>query len=309
MFYNGNFSTFASLKTSVEDALALNGWSGSDGIFSKNGMYVKLTASTQALLLEAGTGQSAGALTGAAPSGVKIFSPTTNPIIFPADYDLHIFTDTDEVYLVVNFNADKYQQLSWGKTQVEQVGGNGMWFTGTYRSAASAASTFGARLVQSNVSNMGFYRDNGGDGVSGGLFFEYQSSGAFPPAGSFIHTGLDATSWKAVASGDGGVYSSGAAMGALLQALPSAYNQNTVLLPLLAVQRRLSNGITVAGDLVHARLCRIDNHLPGEVVEYGGDSWKVYPFYRKNADARNGSNATSSDHSGTFAYAIRYTGP
>lgn len=93
--------------------------------------------------------------------------------------------------------------------------------------------------------------------------------------------------------------------------LPSAYNQNTVLLPLQVPQRRLSKGLTIVADFVHARLCRIDNHLTGEIVSYGGDDWKVYPFYRKNTDERNGGQQwypVPTNHSGTFGYAIRYTG-
>lgn len=45
-------------------------------------------------------------------------------------------------------------------------------------------------------------------------------------------------------------------------------------------------------------------------MTYGTDRWKIYPFHRKNAAVRNGvSWSTGADHSGTFAYAIRYTGP
>lgn len=302
MFYTGNFSTFASLKSSVEAALQLNGWSISgDGVLFKGTMFVRLTASASALTLEAGTGSSGGALPGAAPNSVKIMDFTGTPMNFPATYDLHVLTGPDEVYLVVNYNADRYQQLSWGQSNILQIGGTGLWFSGSFRGDIAPAGNY-LVYTTADAANAGF----GWGGMGCGLFFEYQNQAL---SCSFIHTGLDNTGWKRVSNGDGFLLGSGDPVAALLQALPSAYNQNTVLLPLMVVQRRLSKGQTIVADLVNARLCRNDNHLAGEIVDYGGTEWKVYPFHRKNADVRNGvSWNTGANHSGTFAYAIRYTG-
>ena len=56
-FYTGNFSSFASLKNSVETALQANGWVlNGDGVLNKSDMYLRLTATTPQLLLQAGTG-------------------------------------------------------------------------------------------------------------------------------------------------------------------------------------------------------------------------------------------------------------
>lgn len=311
MFYSGNYASFASLKASVESALQLNGWTLSNDILSKNGMYLKLSATATQLLLVAGTGESGGALTGIAPNGAKIMSYESSPMNFPGAYDLHVFTDTDEVYLIVNYNADRYQQLSWGKTSVLQVGGSGMWFSGSFRESASPVlSQTHPPAITATTNQMGFNWNDTYGGMGCGLFFENGDASQIRQC-SFINTGLDSVAWRRVATGDGNLYSSGDGVAALLQALPSAYNQNTVLLPLQVPQRRLSKGLTIVADFVHARLCRIDNHLTGEIVSYGGDDWKVYPFYRKNADERNGGQQwypVPTNHSGTFGYAIRYTG-
>lgn len=296
-FYTGNFSSFASLKSSVETALQANGWSLSSDVLSKAGMFLKLTAATEELTAEAGTGSSGGDITGAAPL-VKLLDPTDSPINFPATYDLHINTGTEEVFLVVSYNADKYQQLSWGKSRVEQVDGSGMWITGSFSAAEYANS-----LVYMAGDHYHVGSSFSGQGL--GLFAQSYNA----PQCSFVHTGLDEESWKTVGAYDGDLTGSGDCMAALLQSLPSQFNQNTVLLPLYAVQRRLSNGQTIVVDMEHARLCRIDNHLAGEIVEYGGDNWKVYPFHRKNADDRNGIPwSTGGNHSGTFGFAVRYTG-
>lgn len=302
-YYTGNFSSFASLKNSVETALQANGWGlNGDGVLEKNGMYLRLTATAAQLLLQAGTGSATGALPGAAPNGVKIMDFEGSPMNFPAIYDLHVNTGPDEVFLVVNYNADKYQQLSWGKSNIEQIGGTGMWFSGSFNENAASNQN---HLVYTtgDASALGF----GWLGMGCGLFFEYYNQSL---SCSFIHTGLDDTKWRSVYSGDGNLVGSGDVVAGLLQALPSMFNQNTVLLPLLVTQRRLSQGQTIVADMANARLCRNDNHLAGEIVTYGTDRWKVYPFHRKNADVRNGvSWSTGANHSGTFAYAIRYTGP
>lgn len=302
-FYSGNFSDFDSLRGSVSAALQLEGWSyNGDGVFTKGSMFFKLTATATQLLFQAGTGSASGPLPGAAPNGVKIMSYTGNPMVFPAQYDLHINSNPDEVFLVVNYNADRYQQLSWGASNVQQIGGTGMWFSGSFHEAAAQAQT-GLVYTSADANSIGF----GWSGQGCGLFAEVQTS---PNGCSFIHTGLDSVGWKRVGQAEGTLLASPDPVAALLQALPSMYNQNTVLLPLAVVQRRLLQGQTVVVDMANARLCRNDNHLSGEIVEYGPDRWKMYPFHRKNADQRNGVPwTTGANHSGTFAYAIRYTGP
>lgn len=301
-YYTGNFSSFATLKNSVETALQANGWVLNGGVLEKNGMYLRLTATAAELLLQAGTGVAAGALSGTAPNGVKIMDFEGSPMNFPATYDLHVHTGPDEVFLIVNYNGDKYQQLSWGKSNIQQIGGTGMWFSGSFHEDAASNENH-LVYTSADASYFGF----GWSGMGCGLFAEHYSQGL---GCSYVHTGLDSTAWRRVYSGDGNLVGSGDPVAGLLQALPSTFNQNTVLLPLLVAQGRPSKGQTIVVDMVNARLCRNDNHLSGEIVEYGADKWKVYPFHRKNADVRNGVPwPTGANHSGTFAYAIRYTGP
>lgn len=306
MFYTGNFSSFVTLKASMEAALANHGWVlNGDGTLVKNGMYVRLVAvDIYQIAVFAGTGSSAEPfpLPGEAPFGVKIMNFSGSPMNFPATYDLHVFEDTDEVYLVVNYNGDKYQQVSFGKSRVEQIGGMGLWISGSFRSDVAQGATHRV-YTSANADSFGF----GWSGMGCGLFCETFNATL---GCSYLHTDLDFNGWKQVGSGDGSLLSSGDPVASLLQALPSQFNQSTVLLPLLVVQRRLSKGQTIVVDMENARLCRNDNHLPGEIVTYGTDRWKVYPFHRKNASVRNGVTwSTGADHTGTFAYAIRYTGP
>ena len=72
-----------------------------------------------------------------------------------------------------------------------------------------------------------------------------------------------------------------------------------------------NNGVATVVNPRNARLCRLDNLTPGSIVTYGADQWKVYPWLRKDATTRNGkdnSRLTPPNHTGTYGYAIRYTG-
>lgn len=72
-----------------------------------------------------------------------------------------------------------------------------------------------------------------------------------------------------------------------------------------------NNGVATVVNPRNARLCRLDNLTPGSIVTYGADQWKVYPWLRKDATTRNGVNnnfGTPPNHTGTYGYAIRYTG-
>jgi hypothetical protein len=48
-------------------------------------------------------------------------------------------------------------------------------------------------------------------------------------------------------------------------------------------------------------------------VTIGQDRWKIYPFFKKNIQYRNGTTGASpsggTNHSGTLAMAIRHDGP
>ena len=300
MIYTGTYASFASLKTSIETVLQSEGWTLANGILSKGDAFVRFTATTSTLLLEAGTGKTGAVLNGAAPSGVKILDYTAAPMSFPANYDLHVFSSPDEVLLIVKYNVDRYQQLSFGVSDVDQVGGTGLWFTGTFRGSTNPAAVSMPIYINTSGSTLGTW---GGD-MSIGLFFEGYQTGA---VSSYIHTGLDTTGWKTLGSVDGTIVGAGDQIAALMHSLPSQYNQSTVLLPVNVTQRRLSQGQTIAASMRNVRFCRIDNHAPEAVVPYGGENWKVYPMHRKNADQRNAvSWSVGSQYTGTYGFAVRY---
>lgn len=311
-YITGTAATFADVKTAVENACTANGWTLSSGILSKNACFIKLVATAGELSIAGGTGQSGSSLTGV-PDGpykeAKMVSPNVDPISFPVNYEIHLFTDPDEVYCVINYNSDFYQQLSFGKSNIPGIGGTGCWFTGCFGASATASNTTSYRqktFLNASETSLGF----------GGYVAKANMCGLFADNGpsvttSFIHCGLDSVEWldaysitNSAGSRQGPEYCA-----SLINALPNLSNQATILLPIKCVKPRTSSGRTIVASLNNARYTRIDNIVPGEIITFGADQWKIYPFLRKDATVRNGIGWPSgATHSGTFGYAIKYTG-
>ena len=152
-------------------------------------------------------------------------------------------------------------------------------------------------------------------GYCGGLFFDdVISANHWGCVGSsFVHTGLDSTPWRSPNSdgaGPTGYRGAGTKVGSLLMQLPSLFNSANVLLPIKPVAVRSSGGVTIIANPKNARYLRVDNVSPGEVISFGADKWKCFPFFKKDTAQRNGDPSTSgAAHSGTFGYAVRYDGP
>ena len=319
-YYSGTASAFSDLQTAIQTACTDNGWTLSSTILSKSGVYFKLANASNYLRVSAGTGQSGSTLTGdALPYDVVLSSPSAAPISFPCSYEIHAFTSPDEIYTIINYNSSYYQQLTLGISNVPGIGGTGgivsasqSWRTGVFSSSDGREK---CDPILTGISHLGFYY-SGYAGVPianvGGLFVEdYQNSVDFNA--SYVHCALESTGWHGIGGSVGNLKGITYYTGILIS-LPSLFNNSTVLVPIKPIMTRSSAGRTVVANLKNARYCRNDNLTPGQVVTYGSDKWKVYPFYKKDAGAtkRNGEPFGASavyDHSGTFAYAIRYTGP
>lgn len=311
-YITGSAASFADLKTAIESACTGNGWALSSGILSKDGCYVQLTATAGELVLKGGNGQSGSALTDV-PNGtykqVQLVSPNVDPMSFPINYEIHLFADPNEVYCVVNYNSDFYQQLSFGQSDIPGIGGTGNWYTGAFCGNATAASTspnYGQKCFPTCAeSNWGAYAYTQCN--VWGLFADTGPS--YP--GSFLHCGLDSVEWLDTVSASS---SAGARQGpdycsSLINSLPNVANQATILVPIKCIKPRTSAGRTIVANLNNARYTRIDNIVPGEIITFGAEQWKIYPMLRKDSTVRNGVGwSTGATHSGTFGYAIRYTG-
>lgn len=316
-YTSGTANSFSDLKNSIEAFCVANGWTLSSDVLSKDGCFYQLAVLSQGsgaypyLKLQGGTGQSGSTVTGV-PTGshnsASIASANGNVISFPINYEIHLFSNPNEVYCVIEYNTGFYQFLSFGRSSIQGIGGTGCWFTGSFVTNSDFTSLNASQCYILASGPEYANTDSRSGRYNVGLFFEGTGTGT---ACSFVHTGLDATPWRSsVNSSDlTGYRGAGYTVASLLIMLPNLSNQAEILLPIKPMALRSSGGLTAIVNLKNARYLRIDNVEPGDVIPYGSDQWKVYPFYKKDTGSRNGVGwFTGALHSGTFGCAIRYTG-
>lgn len=289
-YATGSAVDLAALLTAIRTACTSNGWTLSGEVLHKGAIFIRTQEVTGTLTFLGGTGiDGSNVLTGAGPAIVRM-RPFADAFTFPMQYEVHINTGPDEVYVVTTYNVDCYQWAAWGVSDVAGITGTGVWYGAT----------------QSAINNFDVVIQIPGGDTNPGIWLPPVLFGANSgnDQNTFIHHDLDGSGWNPV--GGGSHPKAWLVAGTLLGILPSAWNSETVLVPIQVwVDRASGNKVSLAADVAHARYLRNDFHDGGDIITLGADQWKVYPWLRKNASQRNGG----SQHSGTFGWAVRYTGP
>lgn len=306
-YTTGTANSATELRTAIFAACVANGWTLASPIVSKGGQALQIVLNTdsgpQGLRFKGGKSVAAGALVAACPQHVSMGDRSNLAFAWPANYHLFAFANPDEVYVVVNYDVDKFQWAAWGQS-VHQLPGTGMWFASLIGTNAGQPDTYmqiqnSGMLDSFSYTQPGlFWRDANGDGYSPGY------------VGSQMHHGLDGDFWTDGGPGKASPYAASTA-NPLISLLPNAWNSETVLLPILGIVKRPSNLTSLVVTPQNARYMRIDNHAPGEIITLGADRWIAFPWLRKDAARRNGmsSAGVTDQHSGTLGWAIRYEGP
>lgn len=301
-FVTGSAGDLASLRTALINACTANGWTLSGEVLHKGNVFVRLQVVGGWLEALGGTGIDAGNLiTGPAPNAVRLGAIGVSPLLFPATYDIHVHTIPDEVYCVVNYNVTDYQWMAFGITTVTGLGSTGMWV---------GASTAGTNLQAFNSIKI----NSSGQipsalGMTPVLFGDRpQAFNSIPPGSSYISHGLNGSVWN---NGIGVLSDPNEINSSIASAFPIHARQpyadgDIVLSPLRAMLNVSGNRTSLVVDCAHARLARIDNLEPRDVITLGADQWRVYPWFRKSLTLRDGDiNIT---HTGTMGWAIRFDG-
>jgi len=292
---------WAALLTFIRNTCTANGWTLSGNVLHKGNCYVEIVADgTVGLRIRGGTGKDgSNILTGAGPAYAYLGEIAAVPVAFPATAEVHVNASPDEVYVVINYSTNFYQMMAWGLSDVPGLTGTGVWYY------ATRCSVTGSREFSSNVTSLTI---NGASGVApdGTPMFNVAQANAGATDNAFIHGDVDARGWHGDTAG--GFAASNPYIAPLLACLPSDWNLEAVLLPFpVYVPRTAGNKFTLVADFKHIRHTRIDYLEPGDIITLGADKWKVYPWFRKDASVPDGGAMLS--HSGTLAYAVRYTGP
>jgi hypothetical protein len=316
-YYSGVANNVNDLLNALRNSAVSDGWTLTGNVLSKGTMYIETQVSYGNLKARAGINSSMGSPCPWQHIGYVTKSTQSTPcdITYPCNWEFH--GHSQEVYFVVNFAVDRYQFLAFGKSTVPGLSGVGTWIGA---SVGAVLDELGGSTYSFTTPISIFGYGGGGNYGSGyqyitmslfGQTHSVEENGMATPG--YVHHDLDGYGWRVEPSSSSIYYPFGRQWIATTSDTgpymfqPSAWNAEAVLLPLRCYFRRPSSMLSLIVDCEHARLLRIDNLTPGDVLTLGSDKWKVYPWHRKNTAARNGGNYI--DHTGTFGWAVRYLGP
>lgn len=311
-YYSGTANSANDLLNAIRTSAQSDGWTLTGNVLSKGTLFVEHVVSGANVKIRAGTD---GTMVNSSQSMSigKFLKTNTLAITYPCNWEFH--GHPQEVYFVVRYDVDRYQWMAWGKSTVAGLPGVGTWLSASVGHPLDeiAVPNYDFQPITLYFSGSVF----GGGGsyasstgyVTAALWAHTQTTEGTNYAPGYCHHDLDGYGWRIEMSSSSSYSPPGwNTIGAIYGgAQPSAWNAEAALLPLRLYSRRPSNRISLIVDHEHARLLRIDNLTPGDVLTLGPDKWKVYPWHRKNVASRNGSNGI--DHTGTFGWAVRYLGP
>ncbi|WP_325438053.1 hypothetical protein [Pseudomonas nitroreducens] len=295
-YYTGTANNMTALRQALIDGCTANGWTWTSGTeeLSKGTMFIRVQVLADHVSFLGRTASGANPV----PSQVKLGRLSTHAnyaLTYPLTY--HLFVFAQEVYLVAAYNVDRFLWAAFGLSTIQGIPGTGMWCGA---SAADTIASGGSGLIGMSATAGGsisylcpalFHNDN------------------FSPAlarNCWVNHNLEGYGWRFGASDTSPPIGVATSI-PLLGMLPNNWNSEAVLLPLRAHVQRPSSKISMVVDCEFARITRIDNYTPGDIIQIGSDRWMIFPWYRK--DSANRAGGTGIDHTGTFGWAIRYKGP
>ena len=300
-FYSGLANSLQDLMDALVGHCTAEGWSWSDSILSKENTYVSLSVEnvgafgTQNVIrLIAGKGVLGSTLQNKSPLGVAIGTAITNSNYgmtqFPVEYNLHI-NSNNEVFLICKYSIDFFHWLAWGDN----------FIGGTFGVPQTGRFTYNHDrwpMVAIEINRGG----SGNQDAPCCAFFWNTDYPNYATPKNYTGSVWDGTNW---------ITSSNAiqSLEPLVARQSSNFFSESVLLPINIGRQVASNKTQILAMVQNARYVRVDNYEPEQIITLGSDKWKIYPFYRKNIQERDGGWFGGADHTGTFGWAIKYDGP
>lgn len=301
-YYTGQASSYQELLNILVSACQNHGWVWASGYLKKHECSFNLTIPTVQGVLAGITIQGVVSQS-TSPVRCRIGPMGDNPshvpdLVFPVNYHLHIFEDADEVYLIVNYDIDRYQYLAFGAdAQIK-------WY---------AASISWNYIKSTNINDKGIWIDEGG-GSSNSISNRPASSGLiwqaacvhYDQATHAVYSNIDNLGWmypKSPALSLATISAARAVQG-LIENEPSAWSSSSLLLPVSLIGVTNSNKSILFKELENSRYLRIDNYAAEQILKVADSKFKIYPFHKKNLTKRGGGNMI--DHTGTFGFAVRH---
>lgn len=318
-FYSGTASSYTDLLNALTAACTANGYTFTSGILSKGSLYVRPYVSTTTvasagpgLTLQGGTGVSAGALVNPSPCQSRIGSFGVGTLMvpdptFPLDYNIFIFSNPDEVYLIIKYQLNRFMHLAFG---MSSVAGASVWISGTVGLRYFAGGSPNITGITISPTSGGPSNNFSYPHACGFMWQTERVSNVLEAAVESIYLEFDSLGWtagytKSTPGHTCAVYSAYP----LISRSPSAWSSTAVLIPIYITALRASTTRSIVADIRNARYVRIDNYEPEQILTLGAEKWKIFPFHKKDSSAGNRDGGSLADHSGTFGWALRYDGP
>lgn len=327
-YINGTANNQAELLTALRNAATANGYTLTGNILTKGNLHLNTYNSAtsgedNALVVWMGKGSSGSSLTDAFQYGVTPNRSTVFRCSYPVSYDIHIHDD--ELFMIWWDASERYFWLAWGQSSPfsdTPAAGSCLWAGGTQSTAFPLAG--GTQFTPARWINIG--ATFGGSTTADTLTANQRVAPALfwhthnPMAMAFSNTIYTDTDGL-VLGGRGTVTDSTDNytvtgidhLAPLIARQPNAWNGETVFLPIQCYTPVASSKKELDIQVKHARYVRLNNIDPRAVLTIAGQKWKLYPWYKLNRTAPNGSSDGAStnavDHTGTFGWAIKYDGP
>lgn len=233
------------------------------------------------------------------PTGFKLFQPShaTN-----VHYDWPIFWECYvsqspqiEFYFIIRFQTDYYHTFCFGNSPVPEVSECG-WFCASYWGGANeTVANVSTGIINPSLENTFAPAQNICYGMFIGPvgFFNALDGVWVNTAPNYI--GNAVTQWRGMSH-----------ISPVIFASPSPFSNAPILIPVrIMANRTTSNQFSLIGFVDNLRLIRLDNHMPGDVITFGAETWRVFPLYRRDANHPRDTTIGNQTHSGTFGFALR----
>lgn len=287
-YYTGTAATKEAIVTALVNSCLLHGWTWDNDILSKGDSHFEITTATSSVYDRfqiRGTTAAVGGTFG----DYNYFREMNNELWtfhFPMTYHIFVYEDPDEVYLILNFQIGKYAWLHFGTSNRPGISGTGAFYGAIHGhwTSNSAGAAIGTR----------FYIFSGTANENGSSVLRNY----------YIHCGIDPSNpWRpgvtASTNRDGQ-----SALTSLLGTQPQNFSGESVLLPAKCFGIMAASKRVILAELQYARFCRITNYEPEEVISYGHEQWKVFPWMAKNL-SESGHPNIFTGHSGTHGAAFK----
>ena len=312
-YFSGLASSYPDLISQLVNSCIAEGWTWQDSILSKSTAFVKVIYNPTAsfgsgagIQLQGGTGKAGSNLLNPSSCAMRLGPFGTGALLvpaptFPLQYHFFIFDDPNEVFVIVKYDNDRFLFLGFG---LSTISGCGLWMSASLGLRSGTNST--GTSISIDQTNGGLTGSSSYVSSSGFFWQSNNLVGNSVLATQTLYTTIDGLGWTENSSYTTNIPAQ-KSLAPLISRLPSAWSNETVLLPIQPILQRSSFKSSIIADIKNARYARIDNLEPEQILTIGSEKWMVFPFHKKNSRVRNGGSVI--DHTGTLGWAIRYEGP